>query len=289
MIIETMLGMGDNLFFRPVLKWLPTQSISLITHWPQVYHDIPGVRFIRPMNMKLRTQRDNALIQCYDSEWCPPDYSLSYNYDLGTPLHNFFSIMYGSQPTWVDNSMSVPQSWIEKARSLIIEPEKPICLIRPNTLRTEWMCPARNPKTEYLQRFIDKYQDKFWFISLANLCPNEEFLDGELHGLDIKILNTTYEETVGLFYLSKIIVCSPSFWVPLGQILNKTMIIIYGAHEPHWKINDRRVKAPNTFIIEPIPFDRCSIKKQTAYKHIDEDVLDMAFKEATRCCTFDVA
>ncbi len=287
MIIECQYGLGDNLYFRPVLKWLPKNNIKLITSWPQVYHDIEKIKFIKPLGLTLRTQKENAdrddIDKLYTEPYEIPEYKLSYNFEQGSSMGNFFNIVYGQQPSWIDNSMVVPESWIEKAKHLY-HTDKPIALIRLNTLRQEWYCPARNPKGEYLQRFINKYRKDFYFITLANICNGYEWVYEKLTNVDQELYNTTYEETVGLFTLSKVIVCSPSFWVPLGQILKSRMLVIYGAHEEHYRINDHRLDSPNLIFVEPDPFERCNVRKPNAYKDIDTRILDAKFEEIVKCC-----
>lgn len=280
MIIQTMSGIGDNLYFRPVLKWLHTENVTLITPWPQIYQDIKGVKFARPYNSYLRTQAENVKrVKKWDAVDLRASYHLNFDPTKGSFLTNFFNIAYGQQPTWVDSTMTVPDEWVESAKKLVTT-DRPICLIRPNTIRHEWPCNARNPKTEYLQLFINAYRHKYHFVSIANLKHGEELYEKELE-VDQEILNTTYEETVGLFRMSNLIVCSPSFWMPLGVALDIPTLVIYGAAHPHWMLNDNRMKMPKLVYAEPTPFQHCSVRDKNAYKDINKDILFGAFKEVT--------
>jgi len=281
MIIQTMSGIGDNIYFRPVLKWLHTNNVTLITPWPQVYQDIKGVKFAKPYNSYLRTQNDNIkAFKNWDAVDLRASYHLNFTTLKGSFLTNFFDIVYGQQPSWVDSSMIIPDAWVVDASNLI-NSSKPVCLIRPNTIRLEWPCHARNPKHEYLQLFIDMYRDKYHFVSIANLCHGEEFYEKELK-VDQEILNCTYEQTVGLFKLADLIVCSPSFWMPLGIALNLKTLVIYGAADAHWDLNDKRMKAPRLVYVEPTPFHRCSVRDNNVYKDINQDVLLDAFEEVMK-------
>lgn len=290
MIIKTNQGIGDCLYLRPVLKWLPHNDLYLMTPWPQLFHDIPKIKFIR-YDTQLRTQREN--VQRDDLKWCSQEEDIDIFlewYDLRhyTIVGYYCQQILGYQPKWFDNSLPVPDAWFEQARQLIDDKNvdnKKICLIRPNTLRNEWLCPARNPKTEYLQRFIDQNRDEFFFIGLANLADGKEFYDGVLKNVDWEITTGVSLETViGMFCLSSVIITSPSFWSALGLALNSNMLVIHGAHEPHFAINDRRCRATKCTFVEPCPFDICDKEKPDAYKDIDLQILDAAFREVIQRC-----
>lgn len=293
MIIKTQFGLGDCLYLRPVIKHLPFNNMYLETSWPQAFSDLP-VKFIKPSGYNLRTQKDN--VDSVDPKlWserpkCPvSEYTLSYNLDTGSITHNYCSILLGKQPRWFDNTLNLNLEWGIKAKRWLEkygwDGKKPICLIRQNTLRTEWTCPARNPIDDYLQQFVDKYKDKFCFVSIANLKDNEEWLTYDIQNMDIKVTKGVPLTTLfGLFFCADIVVTSPSFWVPLGLALNTNMVVVYGAHEPHFRINDIRIKQNNCTIIEPEPFDLCDKDKLDAYKYIKSERLEKAFEEGVSKC-----
>lgn len=285
MFIKTNQGLGDCIYLRPVLRWLPHKEIYLETPWPQVFVDMPQVKCVKPKGKYLRTQQAN--IDKY-SNWC--EYHYPHDVQLGhyglrkySIIGYFCSEILGQQPSWFNNQLILPQSWIVKAKALLatrnIEHKK-VCLIRPNTLRQEWLCPARNPKIEYLQAFIDKYRNDYFFVSLANLCDGAEVYDGKLSGVDWEITaNIPIETVMGMFYKADTIIASPSFWTALGMALNCNMLLIYGAHESHFAINDRRIKAPNCRFIEPDPFDICDLEKANGFKDIAINSLNSIFEE----------
>ncbi len=261
MYIETMLGLGDCIYLRPILKWLPVRP-KLITPWPQIF---PEYQCCRPIWNHLRTQRDNiANYQGDLLEATPyPEYKLTYDLDRGTIQENYCNQLLGFQPKYLETSLIVQGDPFVK----------PLCLIRPNTIRKEWPCYARNPKTEYLQRFIDKHRKQYYFITLVNVKPDEEWIDGELD-VDEKLINQPIEKVLTLFQSAALIVTSPSFWVALGLEMHKRMLVIYGAHEEHFRINDKRIDHSQVTIIEPKPFDRCPVAKRNAFKDIDEVTLE---------------
>jgi hypothetical protein len=282
MTVSTMHGLGDSLYLRPVLKWFPEQRIiNLLTPWPQVFHDFKNVRICLPQLTNLRTQTANMLkhIELFNPSM-PPNIRLTYDLQKNNIMHSYFDCLYPAQPSWVDMSFPVKDEWIQLAKGLI-KNDKPICLIRPNTLRREWMSHARNCKNEYLQLFINKYAHKYHFVTLASIDGHREWYEHDLTGIHQKIENIDIETTFGLFKIADVIVTAPCFWLPLGMSLNSKMLVLYGAHFSHWDINDKRIKAPNLVFVEPTPFERCAVHKPNAFKDIDRDILMAAFEEVT--------
>ncbi len=288
MLIRTNQGLGDCLYLRPVLRWLPHNNLYLETPWPQVFQDMPKIQMVRAKHLHLRTQRDNVMrgYNWADNK-AEPDITLGF-YDLRqySITGYYCDTILGMQPSWFDNSMTLKTEWVDQAKRLLERAGgRKIALIRPNTLRAEWPCPARNPKTEYLQRFIDMYKDEFYIISLANLAQHEEWYDGELKGVDWEITTGVPAEVVmGMFSSVNIVVTSPSFWVAMGLALNTNMVVVYGAHEPHYAINDRRLPQQNCTVVEPTPFDLCSKDNPKAYKSINIKALDAAYLETVLRC-----
>ena len=56
-------GLGDNFFQRPVIKDLAKiyKTIYIMTALPELYWDIPSVKFLRPTDTNLRTQKKQYL------------------------------------------------------------------------------------------------------------------------------------------------------------------------------------------------------------------------------------
>lgn len=286
MIIRTNFGLGDNIYLRPVLKWMPPTEIYLETPWPQVFLDLPKVKFLRPNNLILRTQKENVK---RGFEWQQigsylPDFTVKYDLKKGNIIQNYIDALLGFNPSWLDNSIFIKQEWISKAR-LFVNTDRRICIIRPNTIRKEWQCPARNPHTKYLQRFINYYKDQFYIISIANLSKDHEEYDGVLEGVDLELTKgIDIEMFMGLFAIADMIVTSPSFWSALGIAMDKNMVIVYGAHYSHWNLNDPRCKTTKVTFVQPYPFDCCVRDKPNAFKDIPLSILDKAYREGVMRC-----
>jgi ADP-heptose:LPS heptosyltransferase len=285
-LVKTMLGLGDCFYIRFALRSLPSQALCLITSWPQVYHDFVGTKFVRPKDVAMRTQRAN--IEKLNIDWIETDKRFDYSpcYQLSNPkrlVDQIASYLHGNiVPLNYDVSFTVKQEWIEAALELTKGAKKPICIIRPNTLRPEWLCPARNPKTEYLQRFIDNYKEEFHFVSIANLKHLCEYYDGELKGVDQEFTTGVPIETVfGLFHIAALAVFSPSFWLTTAYAIGTPSICIYGANVPH-----RRLEVPNLVhnitAIEPENFHECNVTETNARKDIKLEVLDSTFEKVVK-------
>lgn len=289
MIIKTQFGLGDCLYLRPILRFLPHSNLYLETCWPQAFIDMPNIKFIKPKDHKfLRTQSDNVedSVNFYTNDgYVKPDVTLSYNLDHGTILDHYCKQVLGYQPKWVHTGMILPKHWPLKAQTYLPSMgSKKLCLIRPNTLRNEWLCPARNPKTEYIQRFIDLHKKDFFIVSIANLMEGQEVYDGKLTSIDMEITsNLPIEALMGMFQIADVIITSPSFWVPLGLALGSNMLVIYGGHESHYRINDKRLG--ECAYIQPFPFDRCEKEHPNAFKTISLNMLDTKFEELLNRCS----
>ena len=79
---------------------------------------------------KVHRQGD-SIIECFDAQF--PDANLPNDFKL-----------------------KARDKWINEAKSIINyeEIKKPICIIRPPTIRREWKVPSRNPKMQYFQNII---------------------------------------------------------------------------------------------------------------------------------------
>jgi ADP-heptose:LPS heptosyltransferase len=279
-----MYGLGDCIYVRPVLKYLWPRNITLITPWPQVFHDIPGLSFILSSRTGLHSQQDNIAKykDKYKKERRAPDYSLCYDLKRHSGLESFFSIMTNCYPQTVDKFMECKPEWLETAKQFLVANKltsKPICLIRPNTQRPEWYSWARSPKHEYLQLFIDMFQGEFHFISIANIKPNVEFYEHKLHRCDCYIEQPSFDLTFGLFKIADLIVCSPSFWAALAPAFDKPSLCLFGAGELPHRVIDPRLQNKTMTILAPKPFDDCVVNRKGRFKDIPLSILMDAYTE----------
>lgn len=162
MIIHGMLGLGDNLFERPFIKALP-KPVYLSTPWPFVFHDIPGVHFIRP-STTLRTQSKN--IARHATWTMPPTRQLTRQIRYGAEgIIPGMTASFGVAPGAFDLPPLPPS------------PESgPYVVVRPATVRSEWRADTRNPDPEYIAwAAADAMRRGYRVISVADLQDGAEW------------------------------------------------------------------------------------------------------------------
>lgn len=242
--IEGMLGLGDNLHQRAIIRqFIDTYDIYLETTWPSVYHDFPDIKFIR-RNTPLRTQTKNA-----DREndkfhssrpanaetkkvWYRPDQVRAYGSVLGAML-----ISVGANPHRADFSLPIPFKWKEKAVELLYSElgiTKPIMIYRPLIERKEWGgCASRNPDFDSYHELFNSVRDDYFVISIADIVPDVEWIvshpiqaDVEFHSGEIE-----FEKLAAVFAEASLVYCSPGFAAVLGKAVSTPVITIFGGYE----------------------------------------------------------
>ncbi|MNF22281.1 hypothetical protein D3C84_28310 [compost metagenome] len=162
MIINGMFGLGDNLYERAFIKALP-KPVYLSTPWPFIFHDIPGVHFIRPQT-NLRTQAKN--IARHNTWTMPP---------TRQPTRQ---IRYGAEgiiPGMIASFGVMPGEF--DLPPLPPSPESgPYVVVRPATVRSEWRADTRNPDPEYIAwAAAEAMRRGYRVISVADLVDGQEW------------------------------------------------------------------------------------------------------------------
>lgn len=177
MIVQSMLGLGDNIYQRAFIEQLE-ETVYLDTPWPEIYQGLPHVRFTEPRQTGLRTQGKNIARQeahCYTK---PPGRApVKIRYRQEGPLAGMAKCF------GVSGRMHLPS--FSFPRQLI---QKPYALIRPATVRREWRAQSRNCKPEYLAEAAQWLQSfGLPVVSVADLEDGEEWLDGPAPPADIQL------------------------------------------------------------------------------------------------------
>jgi len=165
MIINGMLGLGDNLFMRPFIKALP-KPIYLSTPWPSLFSDIPEVHFIRPQTT-LRTQQKNI---ARHTNWVmPPGRQSTRQIRYGTEgIIPGMTACFGVAPAEFDLP-PLPPSPVE-GRYVVV---------RPVTVRQEWRADTRNPEPIYIaEAAVLAKMRGYKVISVADLQDGQEWMVG---------------------------------------------------------------------------------------------------------------
>ncbi|WP_375591594.1 hypothetical protein [Chitiniphilus eburneus] len=176
LLVHGMNGLGDNIYQRPLIAGLAEQhELYLQTPWPELYADLPGVRLVRP-DTGLRTQAKHAGNS--DTAWvlAPPGVARR-QIAYGATLSRQANI-----PTAMAASLGIPASAglsLPRFGPCPIKASRPIAVIRPVTLRSEWRNEARNPLPEYINAIAETLVADYHVVSVADLEAGQEWLVGD--------------------------------------------------------------------------------------------------------------
>ena len=167
MIVKSMRGLGDNIYQRAFVKGLP-KPVYIDTPWPELYEDIPGVHFTKP-ETKLRTQAKNIKRQVrrWDSA---PSHSQTRIIRYGAEgIVPGMTSAFRARPVGFD--LPAPRHDVGWLGHYVV--------VRPVTLRTEWMADTRNPEPEYVaQASAEAVRRGYTVVSVADLEHGKEFIVG---------------------------------------------------------------------------------------------------------------
>lgn len=280
--IRGMQGLGDNIYQRSVLREITAErDVYLETPWPQLYRDLP-VQCV-PRLTKLRTQAKNVMRT--DLAWGKPPPS-------ALPLTN---LHYVNRPGSVIAAL-LEAYGIQRERLTFDLPRfeplparRPYIVMRPSTLRHEWMAASRNPRSEYLVLASEKLRRYFHIVSVADLAA-VEWADGPLpyadevfHKGELRV-----EQLLALIAGAAGVVGGVGWIVPAAIAYGVPLCLIYGgwgAHNGPARILDYRLNLENVYQILPDRFCLCANRAHTCDKtisDIDRRLDEWAIRLATR-------
>ena len=167
-----MRGLGDSIYQRAFVREIP-KPVWIDTPWPELYEDIPGVNFVKPVT-KLRTQAKSAAKS--GVKWVPqprgPVTQISYgNIGIIPGMQRRFRV----KPQAFDLPDFGPPPVAGK-----------YIVVRPSTIRAEWHAESRNPLPEYIVQAADAMRAKgYTVVSVADLEDGKEWLAGDAPQADI--------------------------------------------------------------------------------------------------------
>lgn len=263
--IKTYAGIGDNIYQRPFIKVLSLQyDIFLDTPLKDIYHDLE-VTFVSEKPQAYPRIKEISFMHYWDAFASGMNIFDFFGKKCGYPLDNIVSL---------DNSLPIKEEW-----KFEFKIDKPLCIIRPPTLRKSFMNPARNPDIKYFQHLINKHKTDYYFVSIGNLSENETLDGPELTGIDKEFMHG--ELSIGqVFYLmsiSKLVVCSPSFLVPATLALGCKCFCIFGGYIKPELLLSPKIDTKNFFYVAPKPFCNCQDVMHNCNKEINIESLDSQF------------
>jgi hypothetical protein len=266
LIIETQHGLGDNIYSRAFVKRMCEHyDVFLKTPFTEVYHDL-NLKFIK-CTSALRTQNKNIQRSEVDFVSRPSAMTVSPRY---TAVHltrsNMFEGMsqaFGVKPHDVD----LPKF------ECPIQADKPICVIRPATLRKEWFAASRNPDAEYIYQASLMLMDDYYVVSVADIDGINE------HGCEPMPKAHLYlnggelstSQLIGLIQGADLVVGGVGFIVPMCIASKVDLFCILGGNGGYnhpSKITDPRMDLSKAHFCEPDNYCMCTNMKHNCNKTI---------------------
>lgn len=277
-LIRGMWGLGDNCYARPFVRAATEHyDVHLETPWPELYADL-DIKFVRG-SRKLRTQRKN-MERHPSSIWTRPLPMREVNAGYAAALLASSSIIASLEHRWsamlkvaFDPALfDLPDMGPSPVKS-----DRPIAVIRPVTVRSEWRNEARNPRPEYIRAIARKLMATHTVVAVADIAPDQEwaieplppaqhyFLRGEL----------PVRELLALVRDADVVVGGVGWIVPAGLALKvKTFVVLggHGGHNAPEKITDRRLDLSRIGFAIPEAFCRCTSMLHTCDKRIADPI-----------------
>lgn len=219
MHLRGMLGLGDNIYQRAFINQLP-RPLHLTTPWPELYKDQPDIHFINPQT-NLRTQRKNADRQP-SSRWSSGSRSggVRVRYGREGILQGMASQL-GVKP----GKMTLPGFGPSPVEGDYI-------IVRPVTLRAEWLAQSRNPLAEYVNEAAAELGHRYRVVSVADLDSNAEWPDGPLPRADVEYLHGELDvsQLMALVQHARAIVGGVGWLVPAAIAAGIPAWVVLGGH-----------------------------------------------------------
>lgn len=264
LVIQGMYGFGDNIYQRAFVRKFPGSYI--ITPFPGLYEDL-GLKCVKP-NTKLRTQAKNVEASEY------PWHSLPRSYRTLKIAYGHNDLFRGSILSTMQRIFgSAPVFDLPDYGHTPVKTKKPIALIRPVTLRKEWLNSSRAPLPEYVCRAAEILKQKgFYVVSVADIEDGEEWIVGEEPFAHKKFHHgeLSFTQLLALVQKSSVVVGGVGWIVPAAISAKKNAFIIQGGNGAH---NAPDKVAPGDFgkrITWAIPdkFCMCAVKEHNCNKEI---------------------
>lgn len=167
--LKGMQGLGDNIYQRAFVKSLArSQEVLLETPWPELYEDLPNLKFLKP-HSRLRTQLKN-IERVNPAVWAKPYFGHARQISYGDD-----GMLRGMRRTF----------GVDCAKFDLPQFESPIqgdyVVVRPATVRKEWIASSRNPRPEYIAECAEELLKRgFRVISVADLDGDKEWAEQPL-------------------------------------------------------------------------------------------------------------
>ncbi len=296
-ILECMHGLGDNAYQRVVARSCLAQGweVWVRTSWPQLWWDLQASHGLKILKAEttLRTQAENIArwYGGYDAhplspfERKCPAYGTE-DFKKGIPITAALLDSAGFTRGPVDFEYKAYPEWVEWAMS--VKPkDKPLAIVHPATVRTEWPNAARGNDPRYMQQLIDQHQEFEWWELGWLAEPHEVRYGAPLTGVARSMMHgqLTTEQLIGLMAVADVIVTSVGFMLPLGIALRTPTLCLYGGDVPDRLLVEPWMVTNMYRAVEPRPMCECGTFKRhegdkpPCNKVLNPQEVEAAFKD----------
>jgi hypothetical protein len=226
-----MRGLGDNLYQRALLH--QARGVLVDTPWPELYADL-DVQCVRA-STTLRTQAQNVARSAY--AWAPVPIGVRpIRLGYAGPELRRVGIVESLREQLSRAGIHGEPRWTLPPDLPRFEQNKPIAVVRPVTVRTEWRNEARNPRPEYLaQAAAELRARQYHVVSLAHLAPGEEWAldplpeaDTVWHAGELDV-----RQLLGLIQSAAVVVGGVGWIVPAAVSAGTPLYVIAGGNGAH--------------------------------------------------------
>lgn len=274
-LIKGMQGLGDSIYQRIFVRATASRaSIWIETSWPELYGDLP-VRFVR-REVGLRTQHRNIERQAPERWSSPP------------PGARHVRVSYGSRDLARGSNVAAMERCLPLRGSPFVmdlpplppppvTSTRPVAVVRPVTVRSEWRNEARNPLPEHVAQIADRLMATHHVVSVADLEAGAEWLldpappaHAVMHRGELDV-----PQLLALVASSSLVVGGVGWIVPAAIAARVPVFIVLGGqggHNAPEKITDRRMDLSRIGWGVPPAFCRCA---DMMHKGCDKRIPDL--------------
>lgn len=281
-------GIGDNIHQRAVMRELMrSHDVWLHTCHFNIYHDLveQGLKLVmRSTSLHAQAKTIAREQQQFSDANFPAAPSNTKPLKIGYPkqlidqhgsiLESMFGCVGLKMPDKPDFSLPVKLKWregIEAAIRAWNTGGKPLMVHRPVTIRREWDGRSRNPDPQAYDELYRSIRDQFFVVSIADLRPDREWIDGPHQAVDLKLHKgeLSFPEVAALFEAADLVFCNAGFAPVLAQAVGTPVIVIYGGRESFRTTQRVGAHLARTLPIDVINPCDCHTNNHACDKRID--------------------
>lgn len=287
-------GLGDSIYQRVLIKALlkMVREVYLETPWPELYSDLTRVFPVKP-NSPFRTQ---AKHERSFKDWRPPreecDWRIEIQYGPKN-LDSGDSIIQGMEASGIpirDDPLCLDLPARMAKPPIINTQGKPLALVRPVTVRSEWANVARNPRPEYIAEITEELRKTHFIVSLADLEEEAEWIVGDEPYADVRLHRGELKVPAMLELMRRAdcVVSGVGWAVPAATALRVPAFIVLGgngAHNAPNRVIDSRLPAPWIGFGVPDRFCMCRTKDHNSCDKKISDLMSQfnVWRKVVRC------